>query len=108
HRRELHELVERPLELILHRTLDFERPRCEIDLRRTMRVEHRPLLRPRLSWRDAFIAPRVRTDDDVRIVNRFRRTRICGLVLRIAKQIVEKSHGFVLCTLCLVLSSLYF
>src|SRR5688572_31163777 len=58
HGRELHELVKRPLQLMVHQAFNFERPRCEIDLRRSVRVEHGPLFRARLTGRDAFVAPR--------------------------------------------------
>jgi len=61
--RQLHELVERPLLRMLNQTIDFKLPGRQIDFGRSMRVEHRPFLRARLSRRHAILASRVRADD---------------------------------------------
>src|SRR5687768_16927955 len=94
YRWELHKLVQRPLHRMLDEPFDFKRPSREIDLGRTVGIEHRPLLRARLSRRYALLAPRIRTDDYFGIPDLFRVARVGRLVLRIDKHLVEKTHFF--------------
>src|SRR5215203_3063118 len=101
YRRQLHKLVERPLQLVPNQTFDFKLPRAEIDLGRSVCVEHGPLLRARLSARHSILTPRVRTDDEIGIVDLFRLARIGGLILRILKKIVEKTHKQIMLISCL-------
>jgi hypothetical protein len=76
----LHELIKGPLQWIFDEAFNFELPVCEIDVGRSVCIEHGPLLRARLSRRNAFLAPRVGTDDDLGIFDLFRLTRIGCLI----------------------------
>src|ERR1044071_8853244 len=90
--RKLHELIERPLEWIFYETCNFKHPIRKIDIGRAVCVEHGPLLGAGLSGRYPLLAVRVRTDDDLGIIDLFRFTWIGCLILGILKEIVEKTH----------------
>ena len=55
----------------------------QIDWRRAVRVEHRPLFCARLSRRNSILAASIRRDDYIRFSNLFRLTRIVRLVFGI-------------------------
>ena len=95
HHRQLHEFVERKREQLFNQPIDFEPPGGQVDARRTVRVEDGPFLRPRLSRRNAILAPRVRTDNDVRLVYLFRRPRLLLLIFRIFDESVQEAHLFI-------------
>jgi len=79
--RQLHELIQRPFLGVLDQAINGKRPGCEVDVRRSVRIEHRPLLSARLPRRHSVLAPRVRADDDVRVSNLFRLARLGRLVV---------------------------
>ena len=79
-RRQLQEFIERKLQIVLDQSFDFKRPRRQVNVRRTLRIEHRPLFRTRLSRRNPKFSPRVGTDDHIRIANLFRFARLVRLV----------------------------
>jgi hypothetical protein len=91
-RRQLHELIERPALRVFHQTVHLKLPRRQINVGRTVRVEHWPLARARLSGRQTVLAPRVRADDTIGRINLFGLARLILLIERIVEQISEKAH----------------
>ena len=69
-----------------------------------MRIEYGPLLGARLARRYATFATRVRTDDDLGLVDLFRLARIRCLIIRVLEKLIDETHS--VCALRLVLWTL--
>ena len=92
HRRQLQELVERPLRRSFDKTADLELPRLEVNARRAVRVEHGPLARARLTGRDAIRSARVGADDHVLPLELLRPPRLALLPERVFEKRIQKAH----------------
>src|SRR6266516_733863 len=88
HCRQLHEFIQRPLLWMLDQAVHFKFPGVQIDFRRAVRVEHRPLLRARLTGRNAIRQPRVGADDYFRLIDLFRLSWIAGLIFGVVEEAV--------------------
>ena len=80
YRGQLDKFIQRKRQRVFDEALNLKLPGRQIDLGRTLRIQHGPSLCARLSRRNAILAPRVGADYEIRFPDLFGFARLGGLI----------------------------